>query len=491
MSNAAITQLLAIGSQDENFLSKEPKDSIFQETDKKITNFARSKASMIPSGRADFGTTIKFKIEKKGDLLSSMYLMFELPELDNTKINNLYNDNYVPWAAWNDYIGNVLIENIRLYIGGQLIDEQTGEYMQIITDLYDDDWNKLAMIGMDSVLNKTHERLKALKDYPLENEYPYNEITNSTSSKSSRTIYVPLKFWFCNSIKKALPIIALQYHDIEIEVKIRKFEDCHKIYSLRKTTEDTDRDVLVLSKSLFTYNQIPKIKEVKLDCNFIFLNSEERKKIAQSEHKILINQTQRITQPVKFEKSVELNFNHPVKEMFWFFRNNKVTSEDGPFNFSTSSEYPDLQVFNRYDTSGNRLLLKNYNSKEHWLAKARLLINGHERIDWKDYMYYYYLQNYENFRNKLEHHVYLYSFSLDPKSETPHGSLNFSRIDNAQLQYDINEESRRFFNNQRDREGSNYYGELGKDDNLEINIYATNYNYLLIKSGMAGLAYTS
>ena len=155
MSSSVITQLKAIGEQDKKFLSRDPKDSIFQEPEKKITNFSRSKISMIPMGNADFGNTVKFKIKKEGDLLSSMYLHVELPKLDLLKIEDR---NSEPWASWNDYIGNVLIENIKLYIGGQLIDEQTGEFMQVITDLYDDDWNKLAMIGMDNVINSEHSQ---------------------------------------------------------------------------------------------------------------------------------------------------------------------------------------------------------------------------------------------------------------------------------------------------------------------------------------------
>ena len=458
MSDGGIIQLATVGAQDCNFLSDNLNDTLFKETEKKINNCCKATFSMYPNGKATWGTTTRFKIQKKGDMLGSLYFVAKLPQRGH---------NGSIFDKWVDYIGNVLIENVKLFIGGQLIDEQTGDFAQIYTDLYDDDWNKLCLIGLDDTL------------------------TTPSDSVDSTFVYVPLQFWFCQKLQNSLPIIALQYHDIEIEVKIRKFEDCHKIFTVRKTTEDTDRDVVVLSKSKFKYNGIPKINEVKLDCNFIFLNSEERKKLAQSEHKILINQTQKITQPVKFEKIVELNFNHPVKEMFWFFRNTNVTFEDGPFNFSTSSESPDLEVFNRYDTVGNKMLIEKYYTKEHWLGKARLLINGHERIEWKDFMYYHYLQNYENFRNKLEHYVYLYSFSLNPKAETPLGSLNFSRIDNAQLEFNINEESRRYFNKQRDSEGSSNFGSKGKDENLEINIYATNYNYLLIKSGMAGLAYTS
>ena len=152
MSNGALTQLASIGAQDSNFLSTDSKDSIFKEVDKKITNFARSNCSMIPLGNSSWGNTFKFKVQKKGDLLSTMYLKIELPKItgENLYIDDMSGGEY--FFRWSSYIGNVILKNIKLYIGGQLIDEQTGEFQQIFTDLYDDDWNKLCLLGMDENL---------------------------------------------------------------------------------------------------------------------------------------------------------------------------------------------------------------------------------------------------------------------------------------------------------------------------------------------------
>ena len=154
MSKGALTQLVAIGAQDSNFLTCDTTKSIFQEKEKKITNFVRSTSSMIPIGNSNWGSTIKFNIERRGDLLSSLYLVVELPEVNASHIGdklkcttgslNQTGDLHFKWA---DYIGNVIVENVKLYFNGQLIDEQTGEFQQIYTDLYDDDWNKLCMIG--------------------------------------------------------------------------------------------------------------------------------------------------------------------------------------------------------------------------------------------------------------------------------------------------------------------------------------------------------
>jgi len=457
MSSGALTQLVAVGAQETNFLSNEAKDSIFKEPVKKINNFVKSTSSMQPLGSSNWGTTTKFKIERKGDLLNSIYFVAKLPKISRDYLADTSNSFYVRWV---DYIGNVLIENVKLYIGGQLIDEQSGEFSQIYTDLYDDDWNKLCMIGCDKSLTT-----------------PRNEIDTSF-------IYVPLKFWFCDSLKKSLPLIAMQYHDVEIEVKIRDWDACYQV--LRETLDVDSNKGYVHMQEFNKMSQQP-LEGVRLDCNFIYLDSEDRKRVAQSEHKILITQVQEIKCPVSQGKSIELSsFNHPVKEMFFYFSNNNIKNLPDPFNFSDKPIYPSIDISENYLVN-NTFDSYDNSDKLHVLGEARIMINGHPRVEWRDFKYYYYLQNYENYRNKLEHNVYLYSFSGNPKSETPMGSLNFSRVDNAQLQFTINEQSR---TKSKQFLSANDQSQLN-DSNKNINIFAINYNYLLVKSGMAGLAYST
>jgi len=465
MANAALTQLVAVGAQETNFLSTDAKDTVFKESNKKINNFVKSTSSMQPLGSSNWGCTTKFKIEKKGDLLNSLYFVAKLPKISRDYLNDTSNTNHVRWV---DYIGNVLIENVKLYIGGQLIDEQTGEFTQIYTDLYDDDWNKLCLIGLDDSLIKPNN--ESVNDFPIDSTF----------------VYVPLKFWFCNSLNKSLPLIALQYHDVEIEVKIRDWDSCYQV--LQEITDSEGKKGFVHMQEFNKMKQQP-LESVRLDCNFIYLESEERKRVAEADHKILITQTQHIECPVSQGKTIDLaSFNHPVKEMFFYFTNQFVKNLPDPFNFSSKPEYMTKDVSDHHITNSNGHF-SHYNNahKDHILDEARILINGYARVEWRDFKYYYYLQNYENYRNKLEHHVYLYSFSGNPKSETPMGSLNFSRVDNAHLQFTINEKSRK--QAQKWLDPSKYH--MTNDSNKTINIYAVNYNYLIIKSGMAGLAYTT
>ncbi len=461
MPNGALVQLAATGAQDSNFISEDPADSIFKESTSKACNFVKSTESMRCSGNPSWGNTINFKINKEGDLLNTIYFVVKLPKISKDYLSDSTNSK----VKWGDYIGNLLIENIKLKIGGQIIDEQSGDFIQLYTDMYDDDGNKLNLIGMDNYMN-----------------VPQDEI-------ESTFVYVPLKFWFCESLSKSLPLIALQYHDVEVEIKLRKWNECVQVLKYVDDTDlkpgpgfyfDTENNPLA---------ELP-IEEVRLDCNFIYLSARERKEMAQKEHKILITQTQRIRQNLSQGKSVELSsFNHPVKEMYFYITDSfRTKNTPDIMNFSNKSKYPTKDNYDHFIVENNKTFSDyNYLSKDHYLESAQIKINGHNRTEVRDYKYYYFLQNYEYFRTGLEHYVYLYSFSGNPRASTPLGTLNFSRVSNAQLRFNINKKA---ISNAQNRVDSSKRSEI-KESNLDIVVFVVNYNYLVIKGGMGGLMYSN
>ena len=192
MSRGALLQLIAKGEIDDYLIDNDMKHSLFHNTIKKTTNFSEAPTSFYSSNGCCWGDTVKFTIKKVGDLLSNMYLVLELPNLSVADIvgkdESILNSKYR--VKWNDYIGNVIIENVILRIGGQKIDEMSGEYMQFYTNLYDMSWSKLCMLGHNMSLI-----------------YPQTSIDNDI-------IYIPIRFFFCNDISKALPVVALEYHEI-------------------------------------------------------------------------------------------------------------------------------------------------------------------------------------------------------------------------------------------------------------------------------------
>lgn len=466
MSEGPLTELVAIGAQNIDLISEDPKSSIFQDPITKITNF--SKASFINhhKGNADWGSTVNFNIERKGDLLSTTYLVLELPSISVADIdtNTLSQKNELSSdlrVMWSNILGYAAIEKVSISIGGQLIDEQSGEFMQLISDLHND-WNRFYMLGHDGVVNRPSTRI------------------------DSQIIYIPLKFWFTLNINKALPLIALQHHKVEIKVKFREF---NKLVNVLRVVDDETGSTMLIHTN---YNIKKKsIKNVHLDSTYIYLSPEERKYVAEKEHKLLITQCQERKNNIK-NNIVELDFNHLVKEIFFFVQPKKNIDEGEIFNFSGKLNFPPAKfnetIYQNTTTSRINIAKDIWDElpQTHYVKKARILLNGHERVQWKDYKYYYYVQPYENFKNPNEHHYYTYSFSANSRGLGNYGGCNFSRIDNAQLQIEFNKPVERNVSRT-----STSTVTLGDNTDGILSIYAHNFNYLIIKGGMAGLKFNN
>lgn len=487
MSEGPLTELVAVGAQNIDLVTNDPKSSIFQDPIKKITNFSKASFAVHHKGKADWGSTVKFNIERKGDLLSTAYLVLNLPSISVADIdtnialkkNPLTSDLRV---VWSNVLGYAAIEKASISIGGQLIDEQAGEFMQLISDMHDD-WNRFYMLGHDGVMNRPSTHIEG------------------------QSIYIPLKFWFTQNINKALPLIALQHHKIEIEIKIRNFEN---LVNVLKVVKDESGSTTLIH----TNHKIKKksIKNSHLDCTYIYLSPEERKVIAEKEHKLLITQSQERKYNIR-NNTIELDFNHLVKEIFFFVQPKQNLDEGEIFNFSGKLKYPPAK-FNdiQFQNTSNKTNLKtdenppkdileiNTGMKKinlakdlwdeipdrHYLKRARILLNGNERVQWKDHKYFYYVQPYENFKNPNSHHYYTYSFSANSRSLGNYGGCNFSRIDNAQLQIEFNKPI-----NKKVSRVSNSTVKVGDNSDGILSVYAHNFNYLIIKGGMAGLQFNN
>jgi len=459
-SNGPLIDLIAKGAQDKDIISKDLKDSLFQESFDKHTNFSRGSTTVHAKGSGNWGSSVKYIIPRDGDLLSSLYLNIKVPRISIDMIRNTSLDTTNYYLKWSDFLGNGIIKKVILRIGGQIIVEQSGTYMQIHTDLYDDDWSKRMMLGHDGRLNK-----------------PAKEIEEDE-------IYVPLKFWFSDDPSKAIPLIALQNHDIELEVQLRDFNQC---YSVLKQVNDSN---IANNKGFIHSNEelkIQKLEKIDLEVMYVYLNSEERKEIAQKEHRFLITQVQERKQMVTHNINMELNLNHPVKELLFIVQPDENIRQGELFNFSNKLDY----IPSEYEsaTSVDFTSINGYNNlpQFHLLNEARLLFNGIERIPWKNYKYFFYLQNYEHFKASPENYVYIYSFALYPTSNNPSGSCNFSRIDNSEIQTRFSQVPIKQVSSNIGNLDIN--GSVKPDYPSHFTLFATNYNYFVIKNGMAGLEF--
>ena len=479
MSNGSIIELVAKGMADEDLIDINNNSSLFNYDIKKKNKYTKGDVFFYPQGNNNWGNTLRFNIEREGDLLYGLYVKITLPKLS---INNLIRPPN--WVAsdfnetnasskyrvmYTDYVGNVIIEKASLYINGILIDELYGDYMQVYTDLYISDCNRKEMLGLDDILNKPNLKI------------------------DSESIYVPLKFWFCIDQLKPLPLIALQNSEIYIDIKLRNFHEC---ISVLEKLDDK------LYHSDIKHN-IVSLEEISLLGCFYYVDLEERAKLATSEYEILITQTQLRSQEISTNSIMEIDFNNIVKDLFFFIQPLKHIKYGEFFNWSSKMKYIPVELFNveelkKLDTHAqlmddlschdsirhninNDIKLWELEPSRHLLVKARMLFNGIERIQWRDYKYFYFMQNHENYQKSLDSYIYMYSFNINPTRDANYSGCNFSRLSNSQLQ--IVTKTNTFYIN----ETTNY----PTYDQFIFKCYATNYNILVINNGICGIKYSN
>ena len=373
-----LMQLVAYGAQD-IYLTGNPQITFFKVVYRRHTNFAVESIEQTFNGAAELGKKFSCTISRNGDLLHRVYLECVIADESDNKTDA--NNNRAAIVNF----GFKMLDHVEVEIGGQCVDKHYGEWMQIWTHLTHDS-DKLEMLG-DMV------------DLP----------EDKTAGAVKNTLYVPLQFWFNRNPGLALPLIALQYHEVKLNVQFA-------------SSPTADADV--------------KLDNCCVFCDYVFLDTDERRRFAQVSHEYLIEQ-------VQFSNSltiganggqVELRFNHPVKELVWHNCDdvNEPLAADNTF------------------------------------TSCLLQLNGHDRFRRRDGSYFRDVQRYQHHTGAGDTSgVHMYSFALKPEEHQPSGTCNFSRIDNAVLNVE------------------------GATLGTSLKVYAVNYNVLRIMSGMGGLAYSN
>ncbi len=509
-----LMQLVAYGAQD-IYLTGNPQITFFKVVYRRHTNFAMESIEQSFSGSTDFGGTVSAVISRSGDLIGRTYVRIITPAFTPTPTKNF---------RWLNWLGHVLVKEVKLEIGGQEIDKQYGEWFHI--------WNELSQQPGQQA--NYAEMVGNVPKY----------VQPSTSSKPSREIYVPLQFFYCRNPGLALPLIALQYHEVKITVTFRTATECYWSENITET--------------------IPSIS-ASLWIDYIFLDTDERRRFAQKSHEYLIEQLQSTTESIQATANrINLPFNHPVKELVWVIQkdahvNNTLMQPVGGMqwfnytdrvdttNFTGTPAHPsggglggsahvglypyasmpmggatyapnsgvfagtsyrapaafdmntapdiNLQSLSFFDLFGNgndsgvNFATANeaiaYNSRlpvfdvgENPTLDAKLLLNGTDRFTTRTGFYFNHVQPYQHHTNGPAPGICVYSFALTPEEHQPSGTCNFSRIDTATLQINTTTYT------------------LKAEDGVtattaKIRIFATNYNVLRIMSGMGGLAYSN
>jgi hypothetical protein len=414
VGQGGLLQLVALGKQDV-FLTGNPQMTWFKMVYRRYTNFAIEAQPMYFDGTPDFGKRITCLVPRRGDLLSQLILEVELPAL------YLTNGNAVSYV---NSIGHVLIQEISIEIGEQEIDRQNGEWMEIWSN-YTTQFDKQS--GFYNMIGKVDGYSPPTLNGPLK-------------------LYIPLRFWFCKNPGLALPLIALQYHPIRINVTLAPLSNL--FYSSALT-----------SPSCSNLEVRPtNITSLMLYGDYIYLDVDERRRFVSSAHEYLIEQVQYTSiipiAPGASSGSLRLEFNHPIKELFWYIQRDDMLRYHEWYNYSSIGIYE----------SGTRTDM---------LANAVLQLDGYDRFQVRDAGYFRLVQPWQ-YHTVIPEKLFLYSYSfaLRPEDVQPTGSMNASRMDSIILQVAINPAL------------------INTVGNLHSKVYATNLNVLRIADGYGGVVFT-
>ena len=305
-----LMQLVAYGAQDV-YLTGNPQITFWKVTYRRHTNFAMESIEQTFNGQADFGRRVTCTISRNGDLAYRTYLQVTLPEIGQSLRNATGEDVF---ARWLDFPGEQLIQSVEVEIGGQRIDRQYGDWMHI--------WNQLTlskeqergyykMVGNTTQLTYLTDPGFAAVDGPCDTTAP-KQVCAPRNALPETTLYVPLQFWYCRNPGLALPLIALQYHEVKINLDLRPIDEC--LWAVNNLNSEGTGAAPKVTKA---YNQ--SLVAASLYVDYVFLDTDERRRMAQNPHEYLIEQLQFTGDESVGSSSnkIKLNFNHPCKELVW------------------------------------------------------------------------------------------------------------------------------------------------------------------------------
>lgn len=482
-----LAQLASFGTADV-VLTGNPQITFFRLVYRRHTLFSIESIDNAFSGPVDFNKKATATLAKNGDLVHKVWLQVSLPDLaaynvvptpqegqtvDVTQILSLnpnnggyyldgtfatqkvwksglkYYANYektieiVTWpymlrtadtytvpgqrVRWCNGVGYALMKSVEIEIGGQRIDKHYSEWWDIWSELSEKEERRAGLWAMVGKYDDAEYAATYLREH-----------------SAARTLYIPLTFCYNRVPGLSIPLVALQYNNVNFNIEFRPYMECIK--------SNVDCTALTAKSG----GTAVTFDDCKLYVDYIYLDVEERRRFATIPHELLVEQLQFLGDESilasTLNRKVILNFTHPVKELVFVYTaaDNYAADPKGGNSWFDYSMPDAPRTTNPFST-------------------VKLLINGHDRFSTRPGDYFKRVQTYQHHTRVPSKNIMVYSFALNPEDMQPSGSCNFTRLDTAHLQLTMNSAL--------------------KDG--KIKIYAVSYNILRISSGLAGLAFSN
>lgn len=464
-SGAALTQLMAQGALNV-YLTQNPSITYWRQRYNRHTNFSMEAIQQPFGSQVSFGGEVQVLVNRTGDLLFWQYVMITLPaitsilstsavcsvgggqfpcaldpcdpcgdgpEPDNCicprpAVSSAQEDDFdldspidtctgltSPWVHYTNAIGQFLIKRACLVIGGQNINTLYNDYLYMWEELAGKPGKRLLeMIG------KRFTRAQLVAD-----------------SQQTRVLYVPLPWFFCRDPGNALPLVSLQFHGVQVNV-------CFE--TLVRSVQVSDCESLVV-KCCDCQPLVNSDLNASLLSTYVYLDVEERDAFATGQFEQLVTQVQAFTTTAKSSQvRINLNFNHAMIELLWMVRRKCQELHNNHFNYSGK-----------------------------WgrdpIASVQLCLNNLSRFAAREGRYFRLVQPYQHHTLIPESFTYCYSFALHPESDNPSGSVNFSRIDNVELIFDLQDAL--------------------ANEEVTVRVFGRNWNLFRYREGLGGLAFAN
>ncbi len=507
-----LMQLVAYGAEN-LYLTGNPQITFFKTVYRRHTNFAMEYMEQyfirLPSFSSDKETIATVKIDRNADLIHDCYLVYDLPAI--------YSDDQFKFK-WVNNVGLRIINYVEIFVEGQLLDKQYGQWMYI--------WNELSLsLSKRGAYNKLVGNIPTLTDPQF--YHGFYENTQSVPASPQTRVMIPLEFWFCKNPGLAIPLIALQYTELTITVHFNALQDLfvieHQncIYSPKNAEElaqhirdtdysgETEATQTAVSEFLSIINNSAGLiwyfingslspgmwsENTWLLVNYIYLDDDERRKFALSSHEYLMTQTQRRETGALRGSSnmIEYKFQHPIKDMIWVFQRDDAEGKNDWNNFTNQSfgekfntedlEFCDGEIFTvaqlknfsevGVTSNADNLIFNNYVDI---MYNCKFIFNGKDRFSAQPYGFFNALVPYKYDTNTPADGIYSYSFGLYPEKTQPSGNCNYSRINRFQM--DVNLRAAK----DPETERNIYY---------DMYVYGYNYNVFRIIAGIGGVAFS-
>ena len=478
-----LLNLISIGNAN-LFLTGNPSKTFFRTSYVKHTNFGLQKFRIDYKGTKDLRltepSTFTFKMPRHADLLMDTYLVMSLPDIWSP-IHPPTEDTGERWAPYNfrwiEDLGAQMIQEIEIRCGSFVLSRYSGEYLSAVVER---DFEEMKKKNFRHMSGNVVELNNPALAYGRENTYPNAHFIEGQTTTAGvepsirgREIYVPINAWFTMDSKCALPMIALQYNELEISVTIRPIQDLFQVRDVHEEEYEfpyVRPDFNQNRFQMYRFLQSPKNEDIlhpnaydnkvgvwnadiHMLSTYCFLEKSEARQFAQEDQMYLVKDVfVHKYDNIHGSKKVKLETTGMVSSWMWYFQRNDVNMRNEWSNYTNWPYYhvpSDITIAPHYIVNYRQPNGKIVNSglyisgnyaqenRKHIMENMAIVLDGKYRENSLPRGIFDYVEKYARTNGFAKEGLYCYNFCLDSNSRVyqPSGAINLGKFKNIELEF--------------------------------------------------------